>query len=107
MDSGVVPWRVPSGAPWDQEFFSFGLPAMARGAALLQGTREIFSEAFGANGWGEGLRMTKWIADWHIINGISVISPHAYTMKYNDPDCPPHFNRTDRKSTRLNSSHLG
>ena len=94
MDAGVIPWRVPSGPQWDQEFFSFGLPAMARGAALLKGTREIFSEAFGANGWAEGLRMTKWIADWHIINGISVLSPHAYTMKYNDPDCPQHFNRT-------------
>ena len=94
MDAGVIPWRVPSGPQWDQEFFSFGLPAMARGAALLKGTREIFSEAFGANGWAEGLRMTKWIADWHIFNGISVLSPHAYTMKYNDPDCPQHFNRT-------------
>ena len=94
MDAGVIPWRLPSGPQWDQEFFSFGLPAMARGAALLKGTREIFSEAFGANGWAEGLRMTKWIADWHIINGISVLSPHAYTMKYNDPDCPQHFNRT-------------
>jgi hypothetical protein len=92
MDSGAMPWRVNS-SPWDAEFFSFGLPAMARGAALLQGTREIFSEAFGAYGWGQGLRMTKWISDWHIINGISVLSPHAYTMKYNDPDCPQHFNR--------------
>ena len=45
---------------WDQEFFSFGMPAMARGAALLQGTREIFSEAFGAYGWNEGMRMVKW-----------------------------------------------
>jgi hypothetical protein len=93
MDSGAIPWRVNS-TPWDAEFFSFGLPAMARGAALLQGTREIFSEAFGAYGWGQGLRMTKWIADWHIVNGISVLSPHAYTMKYNDPDCPQQFNRT-------------
>src|ERR1017187_9897133 len=88
-------WSATREPPaWTWEFFSFGLPAMARGAALLKGTREIFSEAFGANGWAEGLRMTKWIADWHIINGISVLSPHAYTMKYNDPDCPQHFNRT-------------
>ncbi|HYW48004.1 MAG TPA: hypothetical protein VE959_34390 [Bryobacteraceae bacterium] len=93
MDSGAMPWRVPDSQPWDEEFFAFGLPAMARGAALLKGSPEIFSEAFGAYGWAQGLRMTKWISDWHIVNGISVLSPHAYTMKYDDPDCPQHFNR--------------
>ena len=36
---------------------------MARGAALIKGNHRIFSEAFGANGWGEGLRMVKWIGD--------------------------------------------
>ena len=94
IDAGEVAWTPGTSTPWDMEFFQFGMPAMARGAALLQGTREIFSEAFGAYGWSEGLRMVKWIGDWHIVNGLSVLSPHAYTMKYNDPDCPPHFNRT-------------
>ncbi len=94
LDSGTNAWEPDSTEGWDQEFFEFGLPAMTRGAALIQGTAEIFSEAFGAYGWGEGLRMVKWIGDWHFVNGIGVISPHAMTMKFNDPDCPPHFNRT-------------
>ncbi len=94
MDAGGNPWSVGSRTQWDQEFFQFGLPSMARGAALMKKSREIFSEAFGANGWGEGLRMVKWIGDWHIVNGIGFLSPHAVTMKFNDPDCPPHFNAT-------------
>jgi len=94
LDAGTNRWVADSGPDWDQEFFQFGLPAMARGAALIQGSIEIFSEAFGAYGWSEGLRMVKWVGDWHFVNGIDVLSPHATTMKYNDPDCPPHFNRT-------------
>ncbi len=93
LDAGENFW-TPGGEPWDQEHFQWGLPAMARGAALIKGKPHIFSEAFGANGWSEGLRMVKWIGDWHIINGIAFLSPHAVTMKYHDPDCPPHFNAT-------------
>jgi hypothetical protein len=93
LDAGTNRWVPDSGPDWDQEFFQFGLPAMARGAALIKGSPEIFSEAFGAYGWSEGLRMVKWIGDWHFVNGIDVISPHATTMKFHDPDCPPHFNR--------------
>ncbi len=91
LDAGEN-WWLLSGEPWDEEFFQWGLPAMARGAALIKGKPHIFSEAFGANGWSEGLRMVKWIGDWHIINGIAFLSPHAVTMKEHDPDCPPHFN---------------
>lgn len=94
LDSGQNLWTL-GGEPWDQEHFQWGVPAMARGAALIKGKPQvIFSEAFGANGWSEGLRMVKWIGDWHLVNGIAFLSPHAVTMKYNDPDCPPHFNPT-------------
>ncbi len=94
LDSGTNRWVPNSNSDWDEEFFQFGLPAMARGAALIKNSPNIFSEAFGANGWGEGLRMVKWIGDWHFASGINFLSPHAVTMKFNDPDCPPHFNRT-------------
>jgi len=94
LDAGTSRWIPDSGPDWDQEFFQFGLPSMARGAALIKGSPEIFSEAFGAYGWSEGLRMVKEIGDWHFVNGIGILSPHAMTMKYHDPDCPPHFNRT-------------
>jgi hypothetical protein len=93
LDAGQNFW-TPEGEQWDQEHFQFGLAAMARGAALAKRDRRIFSEAFGANGWSEGLRMVKWIGDWHIVNGIAFLSPHAVTMKHHDPDCPPHFNES-------------
>ncbi len=94
LGAGGNRWSMNSRDEWNQEFFSFGLPAMARGAALMSGSTQMFSEAFGANGWCEGLRMVKWIGDWHIVNGFTFLSPHAVTMKFNDPDCPPHFNRS-------------
>ena len=65
---------------------------MARGSAWMKHSTEIFAESFGAYGWSEGLRMLKWIGDWLIVNGINVISPHAVSMKFHDPDCPPHYN---------------
>lgn len=94
LDSGTYPWIPGRGPDWDQEHFSFALPAMARGSAWMKHSTEIFAEAFGAYGWSEGLRMIKWIGDWLIVNGINVISPHAVSMKYHDADCPPHYNAT-------------
>jgi hypothetical protein len=98
LDAAGNRWLLDADTEWDQEFFQFGLPAMARGASLLKNSGPIFSEAFGANGWNEGLRMVKWIGDWHIVNGIGMLSPHAMTMRFHDPDCPPHFNRTSGSS---------
>jgi hypothetical protein len=94
LDAGLYLWVVSRGPEWDQEHFSFGLAAMARGSAWMKHSTEIFSESFGAYGWSEGLRMLKWIGDWLIVNGINVVSPHAVSMKYHDPDCPPHYNAT-------------
>ena len=95
LEHGTVDWQTRWPHKMEVEFFQFALPAMARGAALLHGrngTREIMSETFGAYGWDEGLRMMKWIGDWHIVNGIAVVAPHAFTMMKNDPTCPPTFN---------------
>jgi hypothetical protein len=92
LDAGTYRWTLPQGTDWDQEHFSFGLPAMARGSAWMRHGTEIFAEAFGAYGWSEGLRMLKWIGDWMIVNGINAVSPHAVSMKYHDSDCPPHYN---------------
>ncbi len=92
LDAGAYRWTLPNGPEWDEEHFSFALPAMARGSAWMKHTTQIFAEAFGAYGWSEGLRMLKWIGDWLIVNGINVVSPHAVSMKFHDPDCPPHYN---------------
>jgi hypothetical protein len=92
VDAGPYRWISSRAPDWDEEHFSFGLPAMARGSAWMRHDTEIFAEAFGAYGWSEGLRMLKWIGDWLIVNGIDVVSPHAVSMKYHDSDCPPHYN---------------
>ncbi len=49
-------------------------------------------EAFGAYGWGEGLKWMKWIIDHLLVRGINYFVPHAFDPKeYPDGDCPPHF----------------
>jgi hypothetical protein len=93
LDSGSVLWQVRWPEKFEVAFFQFALPAMARGAGLMRGGREIFAEVFGAYGWAEGLRMAGWISDWLLVNGITVISPHAFTMAAGDRSCPPCFNR--------------
>ena len=48
-------------------------------------------EIFGAYGWAEGVPMMKMLADHMLANGINLYVPHAFSPKYPDPDCPPHF----------------
>ena len=49
-------------------------------------------EIFGAYGWGEGVRLEKYLLDHFMVRGINHFVPHAFSAKeYPDPDCPPHF----------------
>ena len=49
-------------------------------------------EIFGAYGWGEGVRLEKYLLDHFMVRGINHFVPHAFSGKeYPDPDCPPHF----------------
>lgn len=49
-------------------------------------------EIFGAYGWGEGVRLEKYLTDHFLVRGINHYVPHAFTAKaFPDPDCPPHF----------------
>ncbi len=48
-------------------------------------------EIFGAFGWAEGIPEMKYLTDHMISNGINYFVPHAFSPKYPDPDCPPHF----------------
>ena len=48
-------------------------------------------EIFGAFGWVEGIPMMKQLSDHMFSNGINYFVPHAFTPKFPDPDCPPHF----------------
>lgn len=77
----------------DPNFFSFGLAKLASSHAHIQPKKNgmAMCEMFGAYGWAEGLKMMKWLVDHMIVRGINRFVPHAFTLKENDPDCPPHF----------------
>ena len=72
------------------EFFHYSLMKLASSCGELN---EIpaFAEIFGAYGWSEDLAMMKWHTDHAIVRGINRLVPHAFSPKYPDPDCPPHF----------------
>lgn len=53
---------------------------------------DCMCEIFGNYGWGEGVRLEKYLADHFLVRGVNHFVPHAFSMKaYPDPDCPPHF----------------
>ena len=79
---------------WDGEFFHYGLAKLGSSLGHLDETKngQTMAEVFGAYGWGEGLRLMKWIADHMLVRGVNEFVPHSFTLKnYPDPDCPPHL----------------
>lgn len=52
-------------------------------------------EVYGAYGWGEGTPIMKWLSDHLLVRGVNRFVPHAFSPKFPDPDCPPHFGAGD------------
>jgi hypothetical protein len=78
----------------DGEFYHYMLGKLGSSLANIDPIKKGRSmcEIFGAYGWGEGVRMMKYLADHFIIRGINHYVPHAFSAKpYPDPDCPPHY----------------
>lgn len=77
----------------DAEFFYWGISKMASSAAHIDPAKKgvTMCEIFGAYGWQEGLKLMKWLTDHVCVRGINMLVPHAFSPKYPDPDCPPHF----------------
>ena len=77
----------------DSRFFYWGLPKLASSAAQLDPKKRgvTVCEIFGAYGWQEGLKLMKWLTDHVCVRGVNLLIPHAFSPKYPDPDCPPHF----------------
>ncbi len=78
----------------DGEFYHYMLGKLGSSLANIDPIKKGRSmcEIFGAYGWGEGVRMMKYLADHFIVRGINHYVPHAFSAKpYPDPDCPPHF----------------
>ncbi len=79
---------------FDCDFSHWGLAKMASSAAHVDPKKQgnTLCEAFGAYGWFEGLRLMKWITDHLAVQGVNIITPHAFSpAPFPDPDCPPHF----------------
>ncbi len=77
----------------DPEFFHYTLAKLASSHAHIQPLKRnrAMCEIFGAFGWAEGVPMMKYLVDHMLVNGINYFVPHAFTPKYPDYDCPPHF----------------
>lgn len=77
----------------DPEFFCYALAKLGASAAHLEPLKKgrAMCEIYGAFGWAEGLPFMKKLTDHMLANGINYYVPHAFTPKYPDPDCPPHF----------------
>lgn len=77
----------------DPTFFNYTLAKLASSASHIDENTKgrALCEVFGAYGWGEGIRTMKWIADHMLVRGINYYIPHAFSLRYPDADCPPHF----------------
>lgn len=61
---------------------------------VMQG--RAMCEVYGAYGWGEGSPIMKWLSDHLLVRGVNHFVPHAFSPKFPDPDCPPHFGGGDK-----------
>jgi len=77
----------------EPSFYRDLLPKLAASHAHIQPLKKgrAMCEVFGAFGWVEGVPEMKYIADLMLCGGINHFVPHAFSPKYPDPDCPPHF----------------
>ncbi|MHC5534574.1 glycosyl hydrolase [Priestia megaterium] len=92
MDKGVFKSFTATG--WDGEFFHYGLAKMGASLGHIDPKKKgrTMCEVYGAYGWGEGLKLMKWITDHMLVRGVNYFVPHAFSAKdFPDPDCPPHF----------------
>lgn len=74
-------------------FFNYTLPKLASSQAHIEPLKKgrAMCEVYGAFGWATGIPGMKYITDLMLVSGINHFVPHAFTPKYPDYDCPPHF----------------
>ena len=77
----------------DHKMFHYTLAKLGASHSHIQPLKKgrAMCEIYGAYGWAEGLPMMKWLTDHMLVRGINNFVPHAFSPKYPDPDCPPHF----------------
>jgi len=87
-------YRIGGTQFYHGQFFHYALAKMGASLAHMDSRKKgrALCEIYGAYGWGEGLKLMKWLTDHMLVRGINHFVPHAFTMKdFPDPDCPPHF----------------
>lgn len=77
----------------DPAFFVYALAKLGASHSHINPKMKnrAMCEIFGAYGYAEGVPFMKKLADHMLSNGINRFVPHAFSPKYPDPDCPPHF----------------
>ena len=82
-----------SGHTEDSQFYQYVLGKLGASQAHIQPLTKgrAMCENFGAYGWAEGVPLMKWLLDHMLVRGINHFVPHAFTPKFPDGDCPPHF----------------
>lgn len=93
FNSDVSTISMISGGLAKPAFFCYTLPKLASSCAKLYSKMNgnSFCEIFGAFGWGEGLEEMKWMIDLMLVRGVNHFVPHAFSPKFPNNDCPPHF----------------
>lgn len=78
----------------DGEFYHYVMGKLAASHAEIDPKKKgrAMCEIFGVYGWGEGLKLEKYLIDHFLVRGVNRFVPHAYNPgPFPDPDCPPHF----------------
>ncbi len=91
--SGFTHTCVAYSSAADSQFFDYALAKLASSMAHLNPRMKgrALCEVYGAYGWAEGCPDMKWLTDHMLVRGINYFVPHAFTARYPNSDCPPHF----------------
>ena len=84
------------------EFFHYTLGKMCASLAHLTPHMKgrAMCEIFGAYGYGEDSVIMKYLIDFLLVRGVNRFVPHAFSTRYPDGDCPPHFGSTFHPAAR-------
>lgn len=74
-------------------FFDNTLAKLASSCARLdpQKNGKALCEIFGAYGWALGIDEMLYLVNHMLVRGINHFIPHAFSHKFPNTDCPPHF----------------
>lgn len=77
----------------DGRFFHYTLAKLCASLSHIKPEmqKRAMCEIFGAYGWSEGTPFMKWLIDFLLVRGVNHFVPHAFSSRFPDPDCPPHF----------------